>query len=159
MRSIGAGGGSIAWIDNGGLMRVGPQSAGAEPGPACYGRGGTEPTVSDAAVVLGYFDPEYFLGGKMSLDVAAARSVITRLAERLNLSAEETAFRIMHLASDLMVRAIADVTINEGVNPRESTIVAGGGAAGVNIMAIANELGCNRVILPKIASALSASGM
>jgi len=77
----------------------------------------------------------------------------------LSLSAEETAFRIMHLASDLMVRAIADVTINEGVNPRESTIVAGGGAAGVNIMAIANELGCNRVILPKIASALSASGM
>ena len=159
MRSIGAGGGSIAWIDEGGLMRVGPQSAGAEPGPACYGRGGTEPTVSDAAVVLGYFDPEYFLGGKMSLDVAAARSVITRLAERLSLSAEETAFRIMHLASDLMVRAIADVTINEGVNPRESTIVAGGGAAGVNIMAIANELGCNRVILPKIASALSALGM
>ncbi len=125
MRSIGAGGGSIAWIDEGGLMRVGPQSAGAEPGPACYGRGGTDPTVSDAAVVLGYFDPEYFLGGKMSLDVAAAQIVIATLAKKLKLSSEETAFRIMSLASDLMVRAIADVTINEGVNPRESTIVAG----------------------------------
>jgi len=159
MRSIGAGGGSIAWIDEGGLMRVGPQSAGAEPGPACYGRGGTEPTVSDAAVVLGYFDPEYFLGGRMTLDVAAAKEAIGRLATKLDLSAEETAFRIMSLASDLMVRAIADVTINEGVNPRESTIVAGGGAAGINIMTIAKELGCDRVILPKVASALSASGM
>lgn len=159
MRSIGAGGGSIAWVDEGGLMRVGPQSAGADPGPACYGNGGEDPTVSDAAVVLGYFDPDYFLGGRMTLDVEAARRAVKRVADQAGYTVEETAFRIMGLASDLMMRAISDITINEGFNPRESTIVAGGGAAGVNIMTIANELGCNRVILPKVASALSAAGM
>ncbi|WP_137933597.1 hydantoinase/oxoprolinase family protein [Mesorhizobium comanense] len=159
MRSIGAGGGSIAWIDDGGLMRVGPMSAGSVPGPACYGRGGTKPTVSDAAVVLGYFDPDYFLGGRMKLDVEAARQAVHGVALRIGLTIEETAFRILGLASDLMVRAIGDVTINEGVNPRESTIVAGGGAAGINIMLIAKELGCNKVVLPSSASALSASGM
>lgn len=159
MRSIGAGGGSIAWVDEGGLMRVGPQSAGADPGPACYGNGGEDPTVSDAAVVLGYFDPDYFLGGRMTLDVDAARRAVKRVADQAGYTVEETAFRIMGLASDLMMRAISDITINEGFNPRESTIVAGGGAAGVNIMTIASELGCNRVILPKVASALSAAGM
>lgn len=159
MRSIGAGGGSIAWLDDGGLLHVGPKSAGSEPGPACYGRGGDQPTVSDAAVVLGYFDPDYFLGGRMQLDAAAAHEVIAALATRIDLSLQETAFRIMSLASDLMMRAIADITIKEGLNPRESTIVAGGGAAGVNIMTIAKELGCDRVILPKVASALSAAGM
>jgi N-methylhydantoinase A len=159
MRSIGAGGGSIAWIDDGGLMRVGPMSAGSVPGPACYGHGGTKPTVSDAAVVLGYFDPDYFLGGRMRLDVEAARRAIEGIAAQIGLTIEETAFRILGLASDLMVRAIGDVTINEGVNPRESTLVAGGGAAGVNIMLIARELGCSRVILPNSASALSAAGM
>jgi len=159
MRSIGAGGGSIAWVDEGGLMRVGPQSAGADPGPACYGNGGEDPTVSDAAVVLGYFDPDYFLGGRMTLDVDAARRAVKRVADQAGYTIEETAYRIMGLASDLMMRAISDITINEGFNPRESTIVAGGGAAGVNIMTIANELGCNRVILPKVASALSAAGM
>ncbi|MFE0015925.1 hydantoinase/oxoprolinase family protein [Mesorhizobium sp. NPDC059054] len=159
MRSIGAGGGSIAWIDDGGLMRVGPMSAGSVPGPACYGQGGTRPTVSDAAVVLGYFDPDYFLGGRMQLDVDAARRAVNEVAVQIGLSVEETAFRILSLASDLMVRAIGDVTINEGVNPRESTIVAGGGAAGVNIMLIAKELGCRNVVLPNSASALSAAGM
>ncbi|MGC4024275.1 MAG: hydantoinase/oxoprolinase family protein [Mesorhizobium sp.] len=159
MRSIGAGGGSIAWIDDGGLMRVGPMSAGAVPGPACYGRGGDKPTVSDAAVVLGYFDPEYFLGGRMKLDVAAARKAVATVADRIGLSVEETAHRILGLATDLMVRAVGDVTINDGVNPRESTIVAGGGAAGINIIGIATELGCSRVILPKTASTLSAAGM
>lgn len=159
MRSIGAGGGSIAWIDEGGLMRVGPQSAGAEPGPACYGRGGRLPTVSDAAAVLGYFNPDYFLGGRMTLDVAAARQVVGVLADELGQPLEQVAYQILSLASDLMMRAIADVTVNEGFNPRESTIVAGGGAAGVNIMKIAAELGCDRVVLPKVASALSAAGM
>ena len=159
MRSVGAGGGSIAWLDDGGLMHVGPQSAGAMPGPACYGRGGTAPTVSDAATVLGYFDPTYFLGGRMVLDVAAARASMTGLAAALRLSIEETAWRILTLAGDLMMRAVADVTINEGINPRESTIVAGGGAAGMNIMLIAQELGCEHVVLPRTASALSAAGM
>jgi N-methylhydantoinase A len=159
MRSVGAGGGSIAWIDAGGLMHVGPQSAGSEPGPACYGRGGTQPTVSDAAAVLGYFDPDYFLGGKMKLDVPAARRAIETVSSQIGLTVEETAYRILTLASELMIRAISDITINEGINPREGTIVAGGGAAGLNIMLIANELGCDRVILPKTASALSAAGM
>jgi N-methylhydantoinase A len=159
MRSIGAGGGSIAWIDDGGLMRVGPQSAGADPGPACYGRGGKLPTVSDAACVLGYFDPEFFLGGRMKLDAEAARRAISQIAATVSFSPEETAYRIIGLASDFMMRAIGDITINEGVNPRESTIVAGGGAAGLNIMMIAKELGCDRVVLPRVAAALSASGM
>lgn len=159
MRSIGAGGGSIAWIDDGGLMRVGPQSAGSSPGPACYGRGGTLPTVSDAATVLGYFDPDNFLGGRMRLDVEAARRAVASVAERIGLSVEVAAYRIVSLASDLMMRAVGDITINEGVSPRESTIVAGGGAAGLNIMKIAEELGCQRVVLPKVASALSAAGM
>jgi N-methylhydantoinase A len=125
MRSIGAGGGSIAWIDEGGLMRVGPQSAGADPGPACYGRGGSLPTVSDAAVVLGYFDPDYFLGGRMKLDVDAARRAVADIAARIGVSTEETAFRILSLAGDFMMRAISDITVNEGVNPRDSTILAG----------------------------------
>ncbi|MGW0036860.1 hydantoinase/oxoprolinase family protein [Gordonia sp. NPDC003376] len=159
MRSIGAGGGSIAWIDEGGLLHVGPQSAGSEPGPACYGRGGEFATVSDAAVVLGYFNPDNFLGGRMHLDVDAARRVVGVIAGQIGLTVEETAFRIMSLASDLMMRAVSDITIKEGFNPRESTLVAGGGAAGINIMTIAKELGCERVILPKVASALSASGM
>jgi N-methylhydantoinase A len=159
MRSVGAGGGSIAWIDAGGLMHGGPQSAGSEPGPACYGRGGTQPTVSDAAVVLGYFDPEYFLGGRMKLDVDAARRAIETVSSRVGLTVEECAYRILTLSSELMIRAISDITINEGLNPRESTIVAGGGAAGLNIMLIAKELNCEKVILPKTASALSAAGM
>lgn len=159
VRSIGAGGGSIAWIDDGGLMRVGPQSAGANPGPACYGRGGTQPTVSDAACVLGYFDPDFFLGGRMRLDKAAAHKAIATIATQIGRTAERTAWDILNLASEGMIRAIHEITTAEGLNPQESTIVAGGGAAGMNIMTIARELGCERVILPKVASALSASGM
>ena len=159
IRSIGAGGGSIAWIDDGGMLRVGPQSAGSEPGPACYGRGGENPTTSDAACVLGYFDPDYFLGGRMTLDVAAARRAIGKVAEPLGLSVEEAAWGIMRVATDHMVKAIHEITVQQGIDPRESTIVAGGGAAGMNIIPIGTELGATSVILPKVASALSASGM
>jgi len=159
IRSIGAGGGSIAWIDDGGLLRVGPQSAGSEPGPACYGRGGTQPTTSDAACVLGYFDPDFFLGGRMTLDVAAARAAVGTVAERLDLSVEAAAWGILRVATDHMVKAIHDITVQQGIDPRESTIVAGGGAAGMNILQIAAELGSERIVLPKVASALSASGM
>lgn len=159
IRSIGAGGGSIAWIDDGGLLRVGPQSAGSEPGPACYGRGGERPTTSDAACVLGYFDPDYFLGGRMTLDVQAARKAIARVAEPLGLSIEAAAWGIMRVATDHMVKAIHEITVQQGIDPRESTIVAGGGAAGMNIIPIGAELGATSVILPKVASALSASGM
>ncbi|MBB3525877.1 hydantoinase/oxoprolinase family protein [Rhizobium laguerreae] len=159
IRSVGAGGGSIAWIDDGGLLRVGPHSAGSVPGPACYGRGGQKPTVSDAACVLGYFNPDYFLGGRMTLDNEAARKAVETVATSIGRSIEEAAYGILSLASEVMIKAIHDITIGQGINPRESVILAGGGAAGVNIMLIAKELGCNNVLLPKQASALSASGM
>lgn len=159
IRSLGAGGGSIAHIDAGGLLRVGPQSAGSEPGPACYGLGGTEPTVSDAACVLGYFDPDYFLGGRMQLDAAAASAAVGRLADKLGVGVEEAAWGIITLASQEMVKAVHEITVSQGLDPKESTLVAGGGAAGINIMLIAEELGSERAVLPKMASALSASGM
>jgi N-methylhydantoinase A len=159
VRSIGAGGGSIAWMDQGGLWRVGPQSAGSEPGPACYGRGGTEPTVSDAACVLGYFDPDFFLGGRMTLDVDAAHRAVGTIAARINRRIEEAAWGILSLASESMIKAIQEITIAQGLNPAESTLVAGGGAAGINILQIARELGAERILLPKMAAALSASGM
>ena len=159
VRSIGAGGGSIAWLDSGGLLRVGPQSAGADPGPACYGLGGDEPTVTDAALVLGYLDPDYFLGGRMMLDTAAARRVVARMAEALDQSVERAAFSILTLANEHMIKAIQEITINQGIDPRESALIAGGGAAGLSIMPIAKELGCPRVVLPRTAGALSACGM
>ncbi|MFG2005500.1 hydantoinase/oxoprolinase family protein [Spirillospora sp. NPDC048911] len=158
IRSVGAGGGSIAWIDPGGLLRVGPESAGAEPGPACYGRGGEHATVTDAAVVLGYIDPGFFLGGRMSIDVEAARRALAPLAEKLGESLERTAFGVITVASERMVLAIQDITISEGVDPRDSLIVAGGGAAGLNIGPIARELGCRRVLIPRTSGAFSACG-
>jgi N-methylhydantoinase A len=159
IRSIGAGGGSIAWVDDGGLLRVGPQSAGSEPGPACYGRGGTEPTLSDAVTVLGYFDPEFFLGGRMSLDLQAAQAAIDGLADRLGVSSDEAAWGVLTLAGESMVKAVHEITVFQGLNPEESTLVAGGGAAGINILQIAKELGSQRVLLPGVASVLSAAGM
>jgi N-methylhydantoinase A len=159
VRSIGAGGGSIGWIDAGGLLRVGPQSAGSVPGPACYGSGGEFPTVTDAAVVLGYADPKFFNGGRLALDADAAHRVIETLAAQLGRDVDATAAAMLTIANELMIKAIAEITVNEGVNPRESVIVAGGGAAGFNIMPIARELGCATVILPRLASALSACGM
>ncbi len=159
IRSIGAGGGSIAWVDNGGLLRVGPQSAGSEPGPACYGHGGLEATVSDAATVLGYFNPDNFLGGRMALDVDAANAAVDRIAQRMGLGRYDTAWGILSLASDAMVKAVHEITISQGLNPAESTLVAGGGAAGMNILQIARELGSKKVVLPRLASALSATGM
>jgi N-methylhydantoinase A len=157
-RSIGAGGGSIAWIDSGGLLRVGPRSAGAEPGPASYGRGGKLCTVTDAAVVLGYLDPNYFLGGRMKLDSAAARRVVGEIAHALDRPMLATAYGILSVANELMVGAIKEITVDEGVDPRESLLVAGGGAAGMNIIPIARELGCSQVLIPRTASALSACG-
>jgi N-methylhydantoinase A len=158
IRSIGAGGGSIAWLDAGGLLRVGPQSAGARPGPACYGAGGTEPTVTDAAVVLGYLNPAHFLGGKMPLDVAAATAVIEPLADRLGRTVADTALAIMTVANENMIKAIQEITVKEGFNPADSVLVAGGGAAGLNILPIARSLGMKRVLIPKTAGALSACG-
>lgn len=159
VRSVGAGGGSIAWIDAGGLLHVGPESAGSNPGPACYGLGGDRPTVTDAAVVLGYIDPDYFNGGRIKLDESAARRVIERLAREMKTGVDETAFGILLIANELMIKAIREITVVEGIDPRESTIIAGGGAAGLNIFPIARELGCLQVVLPETASALSACGM
>jgi N-methylhydantoinase A len=159
VRSVGAGGGSIAWLDAGGLLRVGPRSAGSVPGPACYARGGTQPTVTDAALVLGYIDPDYFVGGRMALDKAAAEQVVGALAERLGLAPASAAHAVMRVADELMIKAIHEITVNEGLDPAESTLVAGGGAAGLNILPIAQELGCRTVVLPKTAAALSACGM
>lgn len=159
MRSIGAGGGSIAYVDAGGLLRVGPRSAGSVPGPACYDRGGDEPTVTDAAVVLGYIDPDYFLSGRMKLNLDAANRVFDRLASEIGISRHDAAYAVISLANEHMINAIHEITVNEGINPRESLILAGGGAAGMNIGLIAQELGCKRVLVPATASALSASGM
>jgi len=159
IRSLGAGGGSIAWVDAGGLLNVGPQSAGSEPGPACYGRGGTQPTVTDAAAVLGYLNPEKFLGGRMALDIDAARQAVASVGDSLNKNTEETAWAILKIADELMIKAIHEITVVEGFNPQDAAIIAGGGAAGLNIMPIAAELGVSRVVLPKMAGALSAVGM
>jgi N-methylhydantoinase A len=159
VRSIGAGGGSIAWIDAGGLLRVGPQSAGSAPGPASYGLGGDQPTVTDAAVVLGYIDPDFFVGGRLSLDSAAAERVIQDLADRLRRPKLDTAFAILQVANEMMIKAIGELTISEGLNPAESLVIAGGGAAGLNILPIARELGCSTVLVPRTVSALSAYGM
>ncbi len=159
VKSIGAGGGSIVWIDPGGLLRVGPQSAGAEPGPACYGHGGSEATITDAAVVLGWIDPDYFLGGRLPLEAGAAHAAVERaVAGPLGLSAHEAAHAALTIASENIVGAIREITIAQGIDPREVTLVAGGGASGLNIVPIARELGCRRVLLPSTASALSACG-
>jgi N-methylhydantoinase A len=159
IKSIGAGGGSVVWIDPGGLIRVGPHSAGANPGPACYGLGGERPTVTDAAVVLGYIDPDYFLGGRLRLDVEAARAAVAvYLAAPLGMSVEEAAHAAMVIATENIVGAIKEITIAQGIDPREVSVVAGGGASGLNIVPIARELGCRRVLVPSTAGALSACG-
>lgn len=157
-RSIGSGGGSIASVDSAGLLHVGPESAGADPGPACYGRGGKRPTVTDAAAVLGYLDPEYFLGGRLELDLDAANSVIGALAHQIGQSTEAAAASILLVADEHMVEAIRDLTVHEGLDPRDCLIVAGGGAAGLSIGTIARAVGARRVLVPSVAGALSAVG-
>jgi N-methylhydantoinase A len=159
VRSIGAGGGSIAWVDPGGLLHVGPISAGAVPGPAAYRRGGTRPTVTDAALVLGFLDPDFFLGGRMVMDVAAAETALEHdVAIPLGCSVEEAAIAVMQLATENMVQAIMDITVNQGIDPIETAFVAGGGAGGLNCVAIARRLGCRRVLVPETGAALAAAG-
>jgi N-methylhydantoinase A len=159
VRSVGAGGGSIAWIDSGGLLHVGPQSAGADPGPACYGRGGVEPTVTDAAVVLGYIDPDYFLGGAMRLDRRASLDAVSdRVAGPLGLTPSQAAAAIMAVATERMIQSIEEITVNQGVDPRTAVLVGGGGAAGLNAVAIARRLGSPSVVIPQAGAVLSARG-
>ncbi|HWD10984.1 MAG TPA: hydantoinase/oxoprolinase family protein [Solirubrobacteraceae bacterium] len=159
VRSVGAGGGSIAWIDAGGLLHVGPQSAAADPGPVCYGRGGVEPTVTDAAVALGYIDPDYFLGGTMALDSAAAKqAIVERIGAPLGLDTNEAAAAIMAVATERMIQSIEEITVNQGVDPRTAVLIGGGGAAGLNAVAIARRLGSPRVVIPQAGAVLSARG-
>ena len=159
VKSIGAGGGSIAWVDEGGLLHVGPISAGAVPGPACYGKDGTRPTVTDASLVLGYIDPAFFLGGTMKLDVEyAAKAIENEVAGPLGLDLLEAASAILRLATENMVSAIEEITIHQGIDPRSAVVVGGGGAAGLNAVSIARRLGCTTVIIPEVVPALSAAG-
>ncbi|MEZ5666067.1 MAG: hydantoinase/oxoprolinase family protein [Alphaproteobacteria bacterium] len=158
VRSIGAGGGSIAWVDVGGLLRVGPQSAGARPGPACYGLGGEEPTVTDANVVLGVIDPDYFLGGRIRLDRAAAEAAVRKIADTLSIGLIDAAYAIHTTSNHNMITAIEDITIREGINPRDSYLVCGGGATACHIGEMASVLGIKRLMIPKFAAGLSAFG-
>ena len=159
VRSIGAGGGSIVWVDEGGLLHVGPDSAGAVPGPACYGKGGTRPTVTDACVVLGYIDPTYFLGGEMPLDVDAAREAVeTNVGRRLGLGLEESATAVMEILTEQMVQLIEELSLNQGVDTRTAVLVGGGGAAGLNAVPLARRLGSARIVIPEPGAVLSAFG-
>jgi len=159
IHTVGSGGGSIAAVDPGGLLQVGPESAGAEPGPACYGRGGTEPTVTDANLLLGRLDPEQFLGGEMTLDPVRARQVIDMLAERLDLPSEQAALGIIKIANAHMARAIRLVSVARGHDPRDFTLISFGGAGGLHACDVAREVGIDRVLIPRGASTLSAYGM
>ncbi|MBX3568813.1 MAG: hydantoinase/oxoprolinase family protein [Rhizobiaceae bacterium] len=158
VRSVGAGGGSIAWVDPGGLLRVGPHSASAVPGPACYGRGGTEPTVTDANVVLGIIDPDYFLGGRIRLDRAKAEAAVGRIAKALKISLVEAAYAIYATTNHNMIGAIEDITVNEGIDPRDSYLVSGGGATACHISDMARILGIGSLMIPRFAAGLSAYG-
>lgn len=158
VRSVGAGGGSIAWVDAGGLLHVGPQSAGANPGPACYDKGGTEATVTDANVVLGLIDPDYFLGGAIKLNRQRAEEAVTKVGARLNLDPLAAAYAIHATSNHNMIAAIEDITINDGLNPRDSLIVTGGGATGCHIAGMAQALGLPRFMIPRLSAGLSAHG-
>ena len=157
--SLAAGGGSIASVDTGGIFRVGPESAGAMPGPASYGNGGTSATVTDANVVLGYLDPKAFMGGKRPLDVAAAEAAIDRLAAALKITRIEAAAGIFRLVNLKMADGIRLMTVRRGVDPRRFALLSFGGAAGLHAVELARELELTRIIVPTTASVLSAWGM
>jgi N-methylhydantoinase A len=159
VHAIGAGGGSIAYVDEGGAFRVGPRSAGASPGPACYGTGGQEPTISDAHVVLGRLDPERFLGGRMKLDREAAVEVVQKLADQLGLSLLEAAEGILTIANSNMARAIRSRTIEKGHDPREFALVAFGGAGPLHAAEVADSLEIPEVLVPPHPGITSAGGL
>ncbi|MDB5798108.1 MAG: 5-oxoprolinase, partial [Paucimonas sp.] len=160
VNAIGAGGGSIAWIDRGGGLRVGPQSAGSEPGPACYGRGGIDATVTDASIVLGYIDPDYFAGGLLKLQPLLAReAVFSRVAQPLDMPLEQAALGIHSVVNGQMAEAIRLSTIKRGFDPRKFSIVPLGGGGGLHAVALAEELGMERVVVPLYPGVLSALGL
>ena len=157
---VGAGGGSVAWIDPGGLLRVGPQSAGAHPGPACYQKGGTQPTVTDANLVLGRLNPDYFLGGEMRLSVeAAATAIETHAARPLGISVDEAAMGIVDIADVMMLRAMRLVSVQRGYDPRDFSLVAFGGAGPLHADRLAADLGIPLVMIPPDPGVTSALGM
>ncbi len=158
--TIGAGGGSIGHIDSGGLLRMGPESAGADPGPACYGRGGQRPTCTDANVVLGYLDPGFFAGGGMQLDKEAARRAVeTDIAKPLGLDAERAAVGMYRVINTNMAHGVREITVRRGLDPREFPLVVAGGAGSVHACMIAAELEIPKIVVPAVASVLCAAGM
>jgi len=159
VHTVGAGGGSVAWRDPGGALRVGPRSAGAQPGPACYGRGGTEPTVTDANLALGYLDADSELAGDVALDAGAARAAIAGLARSLGLDELETAAGIVRVANQEMVRALRVVTVERGVDPRGFALLPFGGAGPMHAAAIAAELEIETILCPRAGGVLSALGL
>ena len=158
LTTIGAGGGSIAWIDKGGLLRVGPQSAGAEPGPVCYDTGGAEVTVTDANLVLGRLNPDYFLGGKIALNLAKAGAAVARLGERLGLDRHAAAQAVLDIANENMANAIRVLSIDRGLDPREFALVAFGGAGPLHACDIAAKVGMTQVVVPIYPGLTSAFG-
>jgi N-methylhydantoinase A len=160
VNAIGAGGGSIAWLDGAGGLRVGPQSAGSDPGPACYGRGGEEATVTDASVVLGWLDPAYFAGGTLTLDAGLAHAAIARkVAGPLRLSVAEAALGMHRVINAQMVEGIRLVSVRRGIDPRRFTLLALGGAGPLHATALAGELGVTRALIPRHPGVLSAAGL
>ena len=158
VETLGAGGGSIGWIDPLGILQVGPQSAGSQPGPACYGQGGEEPTTSDANLVLGYLSPEGLLGGRLPLDLEKARAAVARVAKPMGLSIEQAAYGMFTIVNNNMVNGIRRVSVERGFDPRDFVLVGAGGATAAHITALAREIGVETIILPKLASGLCAFG-
>jgi len=159
IHTLGAGGGSIAYVDTGGILHVGPESAGAVPGPACYGRGGTAATVTDANVVLGFLDPANFLGGRARLDAQAADRAVAAVAKRLGTSTVAAAEGIQRVVNTNMAEGIRLVSVRRGADPRRFALLAFGGAAGLHITEVARMLEITRVVVPRVAAVLSAWGM
>ena len=157
--SIGAGGGSIARVDAGGVLHVGPESSGAVPGPACYGRGGTVATVTDANLVLGYLDPASFLGGRAPLDTKAAEAAVDRIADALGVDRMSAAEGIHRVVNTRMAEGIRLVSVRRGIDPRRFALLSFGGAAGLHVTDIARQLDLRRVVVPRLAAVLSAWGM
>jgi N-methylhydantoinase A len=159
VHTVGAGGGSIGWLDPGGALRVGPHSAGADPGPACYGRGGTEPTVTDANLALGNLARDSTLAGGVALDADAARAAIGALARSMGLDELDAAAGIVRVANQEMVRALRVVTVERGVDPRRFALLPFGGAGPMHAAALATELGIDRILCPRASGVLSALGL
>jgi N-methylhydantoinase A len=159
VRSIGAGGGSLAWVDAGGLLRVGPQSAGSRPGPACYGLGGTDATVTDADLVLGYLDPDSFLGGRMALDRDLALQALARLGEKLSMEPEEVAIGIFRIINAQMADLIRKATIEQGHDPRDCVLIAYGGAGPTHAAFYGRDIGAKAILVLPRSTAFSAEGM